>query len=99
MYSRSLRPLGSEGPPGPCYLLCLAPSFSTWVALVSLGGEGSLRLTGKGEWFLWPLDLDGAPDRSLSPVLLLADVFRAAPIDSGEGRSLPRLAFGAEEEI
>lgn len=62
--------------------------------------ERGLSPNRKGEWFLRPLIVSGAPDASLLPVLVgLPDAIRGAPIVSGGGGSFLRLAFVAGLQV
>lgn len=69
------------------------PPWHLWYLSVR---KESLRTTKQEAQLLSPLTVSGSPERSLLPVLLgLPDIVRRAPIDSGQGRSLVRLAFVA----
>lgn len=92
------------------YLVCMTRGVSLTVLLAVPGSlfqppwhlwylsvrKESLRTTKQEAQLLSPLIVSGSPERSLLPVLLgLPDIVRRAPIDSGQGRSLVRLAFVA----
>lgn len=53
-------------------------------------GEASFSPNRRGEWFLGPLIVSGAPDGCLLSVLLGLPDVRGGPIVSGGGRGLPR---------
>lgn len=83
--------------PRLCCLLCLAPPSNLLGICWDLSVEkGSLRPNGKGEQFLRPPTVRRAPEGSLLPVIpSLPALVRGALIQSGRGRSLPKLAFVA----